>query len=94
MPAKVALESAFIIKPYGPVSLTEINSIKATRTDYIIVPEDYDGLLLYVYVGEWTLSEPTERTHSKVPVNLLPIGPFNDEENIDDYVFFGITKSK
>ena len=69
-------------------------TIKSTRTDYIIVPEDYDGLLLYVYVGEWTLSEPTERTYSKVPVNLLPIGPFNDEENIDDYVFFGITKTK
>ena len=69
-------------------------TIKSTRTDYIIVPEDYDGLLLYVYVGEWTMSEPMETNKTTVPVTLLDTQPFDDEENLDDYVFFGITKSK
>jgi len=69
-------------------------TIRATRTDYIIVPEDYDGLLLYVYVGEWTSTEPPERKKVTVPVTLLDTQPFDDEENLDDYVFFGITRSK
>ena len=69
-------------------------TIRATRTDYIIVPEDYDGLLLYVYVGEWTSTEPLERKKVTVPVTLLDTQPFDDEENLDDYVFFGITRSK
>ncbi len=69
-------------------------TIRATRTDYIIVPEDYDGLLLYVYVGEWTSREPPEFEQTTVPVTLLDTQPFNDEVNIDDYVFYGITKSK
>ena len=69
-------------------------TIRATRTDYIIVPEDYDGLLLYVYVGEWTSTEPPERKKVTVPVTLLDTQPFDDEENLDDYVFFGISRSK
>ena len=69
-------------------------TISVTRTDYIIVPEDYDGLLLYVYVGEWTSTEPPERKKVTVPVTLLDTQPFDDEENLDDYVFFGITRSK
>ena len=76
-------------------------TISVTRTDYIIVPEDYDGLLLYVYVADW-VSEPREsgddddddEKPNREPVTVHDPEPFDDEEYIDDYIFFGITGPK
>ena len=76
-------------------------TITVTRTDYIIVPEDYDGLLLYVYVADW-VSEPREsgddndndEKPNRDPVTVHEPEPFDDEEYIDDYVFYGITGPK
>lgn len=72
--------------------LTE--TVIVNRTDYLVVPIDYDGLLLCVYVGDWTDTRPgfTSRAHEDIYV-FRP-EPFDDEENLDDYVFFGISRSK
>ena len=77
-------------------------TISVTRTDYIIVPEDYDGLLMSVYVADW-VSEPQDedgdgnddnKNPNREPVTIHDPEPFDDEENIDDYVFFGVTGPK
>lgn len=73
-------------------------TISVTRTDYIVVPEHYDGLLLYVYVGDW-VSEPRTEEEAEANPNQDPLDihypePFDDEENLDDYVFFGIKGPK
>ena len=72
--------------------LTE--TVTVTRTDYLVVPEDYDGLLLYVYVGDWTQTRPAVTTTDHQDVYIFRPEPFDDEENLDDYVFFGISRSK
>ncbi|MBQ1298128.1 MAG: hypothetical protein IIY21_29080, partial [Clostridiales bacterium] len=72
--------------------LTE--TVTVTRTDYLVVPEDYDGLLLYVYVGDWTKTRPAVTTTDHQDVYIFRPEPFDDEENLDDYVFFGISRSK
>lgn len=73
--------------------------ISVTRTDYIIVPEDYDGLLMSVYVADWVSErqnddDKTNDRPNRSPVQVHSPEPFDDEENIDDYVFFGITGPK
>jgi len=78
-------------------------TISVTRTDYVIVPEDYDGLLMSVYVADW-VSEPQDNDGdgdvdeddkpNREPVTVHDPEPFDDEENIDDYVFFGVTGPK
>ena len=79
-------------------------TISVTRTDYIIVPEDYDGLLMSVYVADW-VSEPQDedgdgnddnKNPNREPITIHDPEPFDDEENIDDYVyvFFGVTGPK
>ena len=77
-------------------------TISVTRTDYIIVPEDYDGLLMSVYVADW-VSEPQDedgdgnddnKNPNREPVTTHDPEPFDDEENINDYVFFGVTGPK
>ena len=72
--------------------LTE--TVTVTRTDYLVVPEDYDGLLLYVYVGDWTKTREPVLSTEHQDVYLFRPEPFDDEENLDDYVFFGISRSK
>ena len=72
--------------------LTE--TVTVTRTDYLVVPEDYDGLLLYVYVGDWTQTREPVLSTEHQDVYLFRPEPFDDEENLDDYVFFGISRSK
>ena len=74
-------------------------TLSVTRTDYIVVPEHYDGLLLYVYVGDWVSEPHTEREAEAANPNQDPLDvhypePFDDEENLDDYVFFGIKGPK
>ncbi len=79
-------------------------TISVTRTDYIIVPEDYDGLLMSVYVADW-VSVPQDNDGdgdiddddempNREAVTIHDPEPFDDEENIDDYVFFGVTGPK
>ena len=77
-------------------------TISVTRTDYIIVPEDYDGLLMSVYVADWVSVPQDEdgdgnddnKNPNREPVTTHDPEPFDDEENIDDYVFFGVTGPK
>ena len=76
----------------GNKILTE--TVIVYRTDYLVVPEDYDGLLLYVYVGDWTKTTPAVKSPDHDDIYFFHPEPFDDEENIDDYVFFGITRSK
>ena len=77
-------------------------TISVTRTDYVIVPEDYDGLLMSVYVADW-VSQPQDEDGdgkddkekpNREPVTTHDPEPFDDEENIEDYVFFGVTGPK
>ena len=77
-------------------------TISVTRTDYIIVPEDYDGLLMSVYVADWVSVPQDEdgdgnddnKNPNREPVTTHDPEPFDDEENINDYVFFGVTGPK
>lgn len=77
-------------------------TISVTRTDYVIVPEDYDGLLMSVYVADWVSVPQDEdgdgnddnKNPNREPVTTHDPEPFDDEENIDDYVFFGVTGPK
>ncbi|WP_034449765.1 hypothetical protein [Butyrivibrio sp. AE2032] len=63
--------------------------IKLTQTSYFIVPEGYDGILMYVYVAD-----DTDTPLEKVLEDNTPyfVGPtlFGIDENPDDHVFFGI----
>ena len=76
--------------------------IKRTTTSYLIVPEDYDGIMMYVYVGNdvFWLKENTgddnQETTDKDRQDhaVYNAEPFGDEEHIDDYVFIGITVPK
>ena len=75
------------------------STISVTRTDYIIVPEDYDGLLMSVYVADWVSErqnddDKTNDRPNRSPVQVHSPEPFDDEENINDYVFFGVTGPK
>lgn len=76
--------------------------IKRTTTAYLIVPEDYDGILMYVYIGDdvfWNKDETGDDNQETVdkdkqPYTVYNPEPFGDEEHIDDYVFFGVTVPK
>ena len=65
-------------------------TISVTRTDYIIVPEDYDGLLMSVYVADWVSVPQDEdgdgnddnKNPNREPVTTHDPEPFDDEENI------------
>ena len=74
-------------------------TISVTRTDYIMVPENYDGLLMSVYVADWVTERQNDDNDNNDKPNRKPVQihdpmPFDDEENLDDYVFFGISRSK
>ena len=76
--------------------------IKRTTTCYLIVPEDYDGIMMYVYVGDdvfWlkdnTGDENQETTDKdRQDHAVYNAEPFGDEAHIGDYVFIGITVPK
>ena len=75
------------------------STISVTRTDYIMVPENYDGLLMSVYVADWVTERQNDDNENNDKPNRKPVQthdpmPFDDEENLDDYVFFGISRSK
>lgn len=76
--------------------------IKRTTTSYIIVPEDYDGIMMYVYVGDdvfWLKDDTGDENQETVDKDRQEYAvydpePFGDEEHINDYVFIGITVPK
>ena len=76
--------------------------IKRTTTSYLIVPEDYDGIMMYVYVGNdvfWLKDDTGDENQETVEKDkqhhaVYDAEPFGDEEHIDDYVFIGITIPK
>ena len=76
--------------------------IKRTTTSYLIVPEDYDGIMMYVYVGNdvfWLKDDTGDDNQETVDKDkqhhaVYDAEPFGDEEHIDDYVFIGITVPK
>ena len=64
-----------------------------------MVPENYDGLLMSVYVADWVTERQNDDNENNDKPNRKPVQthdpmPFDDEENLDDYVFFGISRSK
>lgn len=68
-------------------------TVKILSTSYFIVPEFYDGLLMCVYVANDTGRSVQELIEENNP-DFCPPEPFGDDENPDDYVFFGITSPK
>lgn len=76
--------------------------IKRTTTSYLIVPEDYDGIMMYVYVGDdvfWLKENTGDENQETVDKDRQEYAvydpePFGDEEHINDYVFIGITVPK
>lgn len=65
-------------------------TLKLTTTAYFIVPEGYDGIVMYVYVADDT-DRPLEEVLAEDNPYLEEPGIFGDDENPDDYVFIGIT---
>ena len=75
----------------GYVILQE--TIKIHSVSYFIVPEFYNGLLMCVFVANDTNTPLQEIMDDNTPY-FLPPSHFGDDENPDDYVFYGITAPK
>ena len=65
-------------------------TLKITSTSYFIVPEGYDGIVMFVYVADDT-DKPLEDVLAEDNPYFVEPGIFGDDENPDDYVFIGIT---
>ena len=65
-------------------------TLKLTTTAYFVVPEGYDGIVMYVYVADDT-NKPLDEVLAEDNPYLEEPGFFGDDENPDDYVFIGIT---
>ena len=85
------LDSGYVTDANGNYVSQE--TIQLTSTAYFILPEDYDGLLMCVYVADDTNKPLSEVLEDDSPYLIEP-GYFNDTENPDDYVFFGINAPK
>lgn len=68
-------------------------TVKLTSTSYFIVPEGYDGIVMYVYVADDT-NTPLEDVLAENNPYLTEAGLFGDDENPNDYVFIGISASQ
>ena len=75
----------------GYVFLTE--TLKLHSVSYFIVPEFYRGLLMCVYVANDT-NTPLQDIMDDNTAYFTPPTPFGEDENPDDYVFYGITAPK
>lgn len=62
---------------------------KITSTSYFIVPEGYDGIVMYVYVADDTNTPLADILAEDNPY-FIETGMFGDDENPNDYVFIGI----
>ena len=73
------------------VNLTE--TVKLTSTSYFIVPEGYDGIVMFVYVADDTDTPLAEVLADDSP--YFSAGElFGDDEDPNDYVFIGISASE
>ena len=68
-------------------------TVKLTSTSYFIVPEGYDGIVMFVYVADDT-GTPLEDVLADNTPYFTEAGIFGDDENPDDYVFIGISASE
>ena len=68
-------------------------TVKLTSTSYFIVPEGYDGIVMYVYVADDT-NTPLDQVLAENTPYFTEAGTFGDDENPDDYVFIGISASE
>ncbi|MCQ2502562.1 MAG: hypothetical protein MJ084_02240 [Saccharofermentans sp.] len=64
--------------------------VKITSTSYFVVPEGYDGIIMYVYTADDTAKPVSEVLADNTPY-LSEAAQFGDDENPDDYEFFLIT---
>ncbi len=65
--------------------------VKINSTSYFIVPEGYDGILMYVYVADDTGKPLDEVLAEDNPYFVGPeIFGTQPDENVEDYVFIGI----
>ena len=64
--------------------------VKLHSTAYFIVPEFYRGILMCVYIANATNTPLADIMNDNTPY-FRPPTFFGDEENPDDYVFFGIS---
>ena len=65
-------------------------TVQISSTVYFLVPEGYDGIMMYVYIGYDFDKSAEEVLADDDPYYEAP-GFLGDDENLDDYVFFGIT---
>lgn len=63
--------------------------VTITSTSYFLVPEGYDGIVMFVYVADDTNMSLEEVLADNNPYYTEP-GFFGDDENPNDYVFIGI----
>ncbi|MBR4555988.1 MAG: hypothetical protein IKO15_00775 [Clostridiales bacterium] len=68
-------------------------NVEITTTSYFVVPDGYDGIMMYVYVANDT-DRPIEEVLADDNPYFEEPGFFGDDENIDDYVFIGIQAPK
>ena len=71
----------------GAVITTE--TIKLISTTYFIVPEGYDGIVMFVYVADDS-NKPLEDVLAEDNPYFTAPGIFGDDEDPNDYVFIGI----
>lgn len=64
-------------------------TVTITSTSYFVVPDGYDGILMYVFVADDTNRSVAEVLADDDPYYSAP-EPFGDDENVNDYVFIGI----
>ena len=64
-------------------------TVQINSTSYFVVPEGYDGILMFVYVANDT-NRPIDEVLADDDPYFTPPEPFGDDENVDDYVFIGI----
>ena len=75
----------------GTITMSE--TVQIDSTSYFVVPEGYDGIIMCVYVANDTDKPLADVLAEDNPYFEAP-GLFGDDENTDDYVFFGITAPK
>ncbi len=68
-------------------------TVKLTSTSYFIVPEGYDGIVMYVYVADDT-GTPLDQVLAENTPYFTDAGLFGDDEDPNDYVFIGISASE
>ena len=69
------------------------NTVQITSTSYFVVPEGYDGIMMYVFVADDT-DRPVEEILAENNPYYQEPGLFGDDENVNDYVFIGIQAPK